>query len=257
MLTPQELNDHVFTKAVFGGYDIPSTDEFLDSVTEDYAALCKENAVLKSKLRILVEKLEEYRHQEAPMQSAIISAQKKAERLVQEAKEKAETIVKQAQEQAAQATRAAEQAEKSARHTVAASSCEVDTERERLNRVKAETASFIQTMEQALQHHQDLLEQLKMMDLTPVATQSEQAAAPAEEPQPAQAPQSAPEPEASDASEEITEEIEQQLEKLVGGASEEEKAQMSDTKVIRGLHPESITAKFGELKFGKNYNPNK
>ena len=28
-----------------------------------------------------------------------------------------------------------------------------------------------------------------------------------------------------------------------------------DTRIMPPLHPESITAKFGDLQFGKNYNP--
>ena len=36
-------------------------DEFLDQLTEDYTALYKENAVLKSKMKVLVDKVEGYR----------------------------------------------------------------------------------------------------------------------------------------------------------------------------------------------------
>ena len=70
MFTPQQLNEIGFTKAVFGGYDMDSVHDVLDPLTEDYTALYKENAVLKSKLRILVEKLEEYR-QQGPRHAAI------------------------------------------------------------------------------------------------------------------------------------------------------------------------------------------
>ena len=72
MMTPQQLDEQVFPKAVFGGYDMQAVDEFLMPLSEDYKTLYKENAVLKSKLRILVEKLEEYRQQEATMQNAMV-----------------------------------------------------------------------------------------------------------------------------------------------------------------------------------------
>ena len=74
MLTPQQIQDISFEKALFGGYDMDSVDDILEPLTEDYVTLYKENSVLKSKMRILVEKLEEYRKQEASMQNAPISA---------------------------------------------------------------------------------------------------------------------------------------------------------------------------------------
>ena len=222
MMTPLQLDEQVFPKAVFGGYDMQAVDEFLMPLSEDYKTLYKENAVLKSKLRILVEKLEEYRQQEATMQNAMVAAQQAADQVIQEAERKAAEMMN--------------EAEKTARHAavVASRSEEIDTETQRLNKAKAAAASFIDTLEKDIQHHLDLLNNLKMMDLSvekaPEETQ-----------------------EASESSDEIAAEIEQNLEKLVGS----EPADSSfDTRVIRGLHPESITAKFGELKFGKNYNPN-
>ena len=61
MLTPQEIQDKKFEKARFGGYDMTQIDDFLDIVLADYTALYKENAVLKGKMRVLVDKIEEYR----------------------------------------------------------------------------------------------------------------------------------------------------------------------------------------------------
>lgn len=61
MLTPQEVSTHSFAKASFGGYNMAMVDEFLDELTDDYTALYKENAALKAKLKVLVEKVEEYR----------------------------------------------------------------------------------------------------------------------------------------------------------------------------------------------------
>ena len=61
MMTPQEVANCTFAKAVMGGYNMASVDDFLDKLTEDYAALYKENAALKSKLKVVADKLEEYR----------------------------------------------------------------------------------------------------------------------------------------------------------------------------------------------------
>ena len=85
MLTPQEVSTHSFAKASFGGYNMAMVDEFLDELTDDYTALYKENAALKAKLKVLVEKVEEYRATEDAMRSTLLAAQKMAAQMVAEA----------------------------------------------------------------------------------------------------------------------------------------------------------------------------
>ena len=85
MLTPQEVSTHVFSKARMGGYNMAMVDEFLDTLTEDYTTLYKENAALKAKLKVLVDKVEEYRATEDSMRATLLTAQKMASQMVQEA----------------------------------------------------------------------------------------------------------------------------------------------------------------------------
>ena len=80
MLTPQDISNREFEKAVFGGYFMPDVHNFLDEIQEDYSVLYKENAVLKSKIKILVEKVEEYRSTEDAMRMALLTAQKMGDR---------------------------------------------------------------------------------------------------------------------------------------------------------------------------------
>ncbi len=96
MLTPQEAESHVFSKASFGGgYNMGQVDAFLDTLIADYAALYKENAVLKNKMKVLVEKIEEYRATEDAMRRTLLSAQKMADNLVKEAEDqKAEAVAR-------------------------------------------------------------------------------------------------------------------------------------------------------------------
>ena len=58
MFTPQQIDQIAFSTVKFGGYDKQSVDEVLEPLTEDYVTLYKENALLKSKMRVLVGKLE-------------------------------------------------------------------------------------------------------------------------------------------------------------------------------------------------------
>ena len=82
MFTPLEIQEQTFSKAVFGGYDMQQVDDFLEPLTEDYIMLYKENSVLKSKMKVLVEKLEEYRGQEAAMKQQMAQAQAQCDRMI-------------------------------------------------------------------------------------------------------------------------------------------------------------------------------
>ena len=88
MFTPQQIEQISFSRATFGGYDMQAVDEFLEPLTEDYITLYKENALLKSKMKVLVGKLEEYRNNESSMKDAIVNAQKTCDMMVKEAEAK-------------------------------------------------------------------------------------------------------------------------------------------------------------------------
>lgn len=100
MMTPQDIREKGFEKAVFGGYDAASVDNFLEAVSADFAAVCKENSILRSKMKILVDKIEEYRATEDAMRLALLSAQKIGEQIQNEAKANSEKMLRESQEQA-------------------------------------------------------------------------------------------------------------------------------------------------------------
>ncbi len=131
MLTPQEVSERAFQRAGFGGgYNMAQVDEFLDILTGDYTALFNENAVLKSKMKVLVEKVEEYRSTEDSMRKALLTAQRMADELVKEAEEKKAAII-----------RDAEQDVLTRRDDLARS---VEAEELRLKQAQQATAEFVQ-----------------------------------------------------------------------------------------------------------------
>ena len=87
MYTPQEVSEKTFPKSsgLSSGYSMTAVDEFLDGLTEDYTALYKDNTTLKAKLKVLAEKVEEYRATEDAMRSTLLAAQKMAAQMVAEA----------------------------------------------------------------------------------------------------------------------------------------------------------------------------
>ena len=97
MLTPQEVSTHAFTKAMMGGYNMAAVDEFLDVLTDDYTTLYKENAALKAKLKVLVDKVEEYRATEDSMRATLLTAQRMADTIVREAETKRDEMLAEAQ----------------------------------------------------------------------------------------------------------------------------------------------------------------
>lgn len=100
MLTVQEIQAVNFEKAVFGGYDMKAVDEFLEHITEDFAALQKENAALKAKMKVLVDKIEEYRSVEDGMRRALVSAQSIAQETLDKSKAEAEQLLLKARTEA-------------------------------------------------------------------------------------------------------------------------------------------------------------
>ena len=60
MLTAQDIQEKTFQKAS-RGYNMDEVDALLYEVVASMNALTKENASLKGKMRVLIEKVEEYR----------------------------------------------------------------------------------------------------------------------------------------------------------------------------------------------------
>lgn len=128
-MTVQEIQEIGFEKAVFGGYDMKSVDTFLERVAEEFAAMQKENAALKAKMKVLVDKIEEYRGVEDGMRRALMSAQTIAQDTIDKAKKEAKDIVSAAQDET-------ENKVKNTRD-------EIELEEQKLETAKKNTVEFI------------------------------------------------------------------------------------------------------------------
>lgn len=98
-MTVQDIQEIGFSKAMLGGYDMKSVDSFLEKVAEEFAAMQKENAELKAKMKVLVSKIEEYRGVEDGMRRTLMSAQTIAQDTIEKAKREAEQILEDAREE--------------------------------------------------------------------------------------------------------------------------------------------------------------
>ena len=151
MFTPQQIDQISFDKARFGGYDMQQVDEFLEPLTEDYVTLYKENTLLKSKMRVLVGKLEEYRKSEASMKEAVANAQKAADKMILEAEAKCAQMLQNANASAAAAATAAAQNTKNNDAAIAAENERVEEARRaaaaKINELQEQLRSCIQALD--------------------------------------------------------------------------------------------------------------
>ena len=99
MITAQDIRERTFEKARIGGYDMAEVDDFLEELAEDITSTQKENAVLKSKMKVLVDKIEEYRSNEEALNMAVLSAQKLAVQIENDAKTRSAQMISDADAQ--------------------------------------------------------------------------------------------------------------------------------------------------------------
>lgn len=161
MLTPQEIQDQKFEKAMFGGYDMAQIDQFLDTVLNDYSSLYKENTALKAKMRVLVDKIEEYRAVDEELRKTLYNAQISAKDTVSRAQTEAERILRDARSTASQ--------------HIGDLQGQVEQEQQKLENAKRQNAAYAEKIRKAMEQSVRLMEQV--MDLS----------APAEKPAPAPA----------------------------------------------------------------------
>ena len=149
MMTPQEVTSHVFAKATFGGYNMTMVDEFLDQLTEDYTALYNDNTILKNKLKVLSDSIEEYRATDVAMRKTLLAAQQMADSMVSDA-EKKKTQLEQDATQEAQARKSKLEAE-------------IAAEEFRLQQAQKATADYVMKLHALHQEELDYLSRLGQM----------------------------------------------------------------------------------------------
>ena len=228
MFTPQQIDQISFSRATFGGYDMQQVDEFLEPLTEDYVTLYKENALLKSKMRVLVGKLEEYRKSEASMKDAVVNAQKTCDKMIREAEAKCAQMLNSANATASANAAAAAASTKNTDALVAAENARVEEARKtaaaKINELQDQLRTCIQAME-------------RIKGANPPAVKAEP---------------KAPVADVYD-SDAVADEISQSLEALVGTTND-------TAPKAAPKHPtamDSTTSKFASLnlQFGRNYDP--
>ena len=97
MISAQDIREKSFD-SVRNGYDKEAVDDFLEEAADSISSYQKENAVLKSKMKVLVDKIEEYRSNEEALNQAIISAQKLAVQIENDARSRSAEMLSNAEQ---------------------------------------------------------------------------------------------------------------------------------------------------------------
>ena len=143
MLTPQEVTNHAFAKATFGGYNMAMVDEFLDLLTADYTNLYNDNQILKNKNKVLADTIEEYRATDDAMRKTLLAAQKMAESMVNDAESRKAQLV--------------EEAEEAARQRINELRAELAAEEYRLQAAQESTAAYVAELVKLYEGQRDFL----------------------------------------------------------------------------------------------------
>ena len=223
MFTPQQIEQISFSRATFGGYDMQAVDEFLEPLTEDYITLYKENALLKSKMKVLVGKLEEYRNNEASMRDAIVNAQKTCDMMVKEAEAKCAQMLNEANVTAAENAKNSDSL--------------IATEEARVEEARRVARNKIEELESQIRSCLNALERIKENNRPAEAVTAE---TPVFDFDRIEA--------AAKSTDAVADEISANLQALVG--TTEDIAPKAEPR-----HPinETTTSKFANLQFGRNY----
>ena len=109
MLTPTDIENKVFKKTKFNGYDINDVEDYLEKIIVDYEKLFKENIELKDKVDNLQESVSYYKSIEIGIDQTMGNAQTEAENIKEEALNLADKIKKDAMKEVAELRRIEEE----------------------------------------------------------------------------------------------------------------------------------------------------
>ncbi len=230
MLTPQEIQEQKFEKAVFGGYDMAQIDKFLDVVLNDYTSLYKENTALKAKMRVLVDKIEEYRAVDEELRKTLYNAQIAAKDTVSRAQTEAERILRDAQFAASR--------------NVTDLQAQVTAEEKRLEDAKRANAAYAGKIRRAMELGLRQMEEILSESAAGKAGAEVRQSAPQTEPAPA------PQPAAAPGDEGVVLDLEVEEEQHARKTDPQ-----SDTARIYGDSPFTPKPRFdfNDMRFGKQY----
>lgn len=228
MITAEQVREITFSSK-FNGYKAEEVDSFLDSCADTIQALTETNEELKKKMKILADKLVEYRQEENNIHSALMNAQRMSDSVVREANQKADLILDDAKAKAAKIMEKAER--------------DIQSKKTELSQVENEVALFKSRLLSLYKEHLSLINAMPEPEEEPAEETPEQPADTVPESQPAEP---AAEPPAAETPAEIAQpEAEPPAEPSVPLMPTEESPEETEE--------EPNQSRFSDLQFGDDY----
>ena len=247
MLTPQEVTNSVFEKAILGGYDTASVDKFMAQLTQDYSALYRENGILKAKMKVLVDKVGDYRSTEDSMRMALLQAEKTAKEIVEAAEAKRDAVESEVEQKKSELMRQAEAEAEERRAEIRQS---LATEEAALDRARRATAEYLGKLKAAMAEYAETVERVYDF-VEPLTPQPEPADAPEETAPEASAPE---EPASEGVSQDTVENIAEIINRAFSSLEEKEKS--AEEEPYKEFTSSTIPKiDYNNLQFGENYDP--
>ena len=97
MITPLDIENKKFSRKMVNGYDVEEVDDFLDQLTSDYEAKCRDISEKDRKIAQLEKDLVHYKTIETTLQNTLVIAQSAADEVKNTAKQQADQIIREAE----------------------------------------------------------------------------------------------------------------------------------------------------------------
>ena len=143
-MTLEDIRNVEFSRG--RGYRAEEVDDFIDECVAAMEQLAQENAATNQKMKMLADKLAEYRNDEDSIRAALLNAQRTGDTIIRDAQTKAQAILE-----------SAEQDAETARRELLA---DIEREKEELARIKREVREF---KEKLLGMYKDHLSLIKVL----------------------------------------------------------------------------------------------
>lgn len=141
MMTLENIRNVEFNRG--RGYRAEEVDDFIDACADTVQQLMQEKEELNQKMKVLADKLVEYRNDEDSIRAALLNAQRTGDTVLREAEQKAQQIIEEAKTEA-----------ENARQALLA---RVEEEKQKLERVQREVAAFKERLLSLYKEHLELL----------------------------------------------------------------------------------------------------
>jgi cell division initiation protein len=152
-MNAKDISSQKFEKVSFG-YKQEDVDDYLNSVSAEFAKLEKENAEINKKLQILADKVREYRQDEEAVKEALLDAKKAGHRTMIEAKRKSEETIAEANMRAEAIINEAQSTAEDELNSIRA---DIEEEEENLAKIQKTVSDFKQELFNMYQNHLRLI----------------------------------------------------------------------------------------------------